>query len=116
MMFTLAMTKLKSHWVIKAAAMVSDRTWLGYAGQYYIPPMVSSSSDTHSALSTQNERNRTPSERVEHHKQVDTHDRKCRVAIEGLTFDDWVYSLVDADVEHGKGLSGAANDKTPLSS
>ena len=28
---TLAITKLKSHWVMRAAAMVKDRMWLGCA-------------------------------------------------------------------------------------
>ena len=70
--------------------------------------------DTYSTLSTQNERNRSPSERVEDHEQVNANDRKRRVSVERLAFDDGVDCLVDANVEHGESLSGATDDERPL--
>lgn len=70
--------------------------------------------DTYSALGTQNERNRSPSERIEYHEQVNAHDRKCRVSVERLAFYNGVDCLVDANVEHGESLSGTTDDKRPL--
>jgi len=72
--------------------------------------------NTYSALRTQHERNRSPSERVKDNKQVDADNRKRRVSVERLAWNDGVDCLVDANVEHGESLSGATNDKRPFAS
>jgi hypothetical protein len=94
---TLAMTKLKSHWVIRAAAIVRERMWLGCV----VLAMGSvqtiwSSVRTHCALRAQDEWNWSPSERVEDDKEVYADDCERRIAVKRLALDDWVDGLVDA--------------------
>lgn len=69
---------------------------------------------TYSTLCTEHKRNGTPSEGVEHHKQIDANNRERRVAVERLAFNDWVYCLVNADVEHGESLTRPADDERPF--
>jgi hypothetical protein len=112
---TFAITKLNNHCVIRAAAIVRDRTWLGYwLRQSPLQHENDQTSSTYSALRTQHERNRTPAKRIEHHEQVNAHNRKGGVAVKGLAWNDRVNGLINADVEHGKGLSGSADDERPF--
>jgi hypothetical protein len=82
MLRTLAMTKLKSHWVMRAAAIVRDRMWLGFCGvSHWLCGWYGLPVKTYGTLGAQNEWDRAPSERIEDDKEVNADDRERRVAV-----------------------------------
>jgi hypothetical protein len=75
---TFAMTKLKSHWVIRAAAIVRDRMWLGCVALVICSVhMRWSSVRTYCTLCAQDEWDWAPSEGIEDDKEIDADDREC---------------------------------------
>lgn len=69
---------------------------------------------THRGLGCKYEWDRTPTKGIEHDEQIDGDDCENTVSVQRSTLDDRVYRLVDANVEHGKGLSKSADDQAPF--
>ena len=125
------MTKLKSHWVIRAAAMIRERTSLGWrrrevglvkgVSRNFLQLLKEEGGEegeggdqTYSTFCTQHKRYRSPSERIKHNKQIDADDGEDAVTGQWSAWNGGVESTVGAEIKHCERLAQSADYERPF--